>query len=446
MSTISTMLGSYIRPAGINQASWTLEAPDHWQRNRLKFLCRINPPRSSILRNGTPDTVSFLPMELARANDPTFEAEDRPFDSVSQGFTAFQDEDVLVAKITPCFENGKGALCQKLTNGIGFGTTEFHVLRTSGAVSAKYLYYVTHCKPFRVVGASQMKGSAGQQRVPAAFLSEFVLPIPPREDQDAIVKFLDRRLADIDRFIASKRRLIELLDEERLRDIDRVTRKGIDEAPTKNTAFEWIGEVPAHWKIAPLKYAFSSMRYGISDSGTDEGTIPVLTMGHIHSGKVTVPESGGVVAVDSSLLLENGDLLFNRTNSAELVGKVGLFRACGRDVTFASYLVRLRPRADTDPEYMNYLLNSPRILAIARQIAVPSLHQSNLNPTRYGRIHIALPPFQEQQRIATWINARHADVERAKGRCKKEIDLMNEFRASLIAEAVTGRIDVRTTT
>ena len=206
---------AFVKPAGINASSWMLIGPDHWNRKRLKFLCGLNPARSTNLRNGIPDTVSFLPMELAREGSPHFEAFDKPFDEVSNGFTAFADGDVLVAKITPCFENGKGGICSNLTGGIGFGSTEFHVLRPSPQISAKYLYYVTHSKPFREIGAGQMKGSAGQQRVPTDYLSEFVLPYPSREEQDAIVDFLDRRLVDIDRFITNKRRLIELIDEQR---------------------------------------------------------------------------------------------------------------------------------------------------------------------------------------------------------------------------------------
>ena len=268
-------------------------------------------------------------------------------------------------------------------------------------------------------------------------------PYPPIEEQDAIVAFLDHKLEEIDHFITNKHRLIELLDEGFQRTVDRLTRNGNSEAEFVDSRIDWIGDVPSHWKITPLKHAFSSMEYGISDSGNNEGTIPVLTMGHIHAGEVTVPSSGGVAQIESNMLLQDGDLLFNRTNSLELVGKVGRFEDVGHDVTFASYLVRLRPKLNVDSEYMNYVLNSPSILRIARQNAIPSLHQANLNPTRYGRIHIALPPFEEQKKIRKAIKRRHEEFDNTRSRYAREIELMKEFRTSLIAEAVTGKIDVR---
>ena len=186
MNAIATAISAFTIPAGVNDSSWTFVAPKQWTRKRIKFICRINPTRTSMLANGRPDVVTFLPMELARENDPYFVGEDRAFQSVSKGFTAFQNGDVLVAKITPCFENGKGGIADKLTNGLGFGSTEFHVLRPSPAISAKYLYYATHSKAFRDLGASQMRGSAGQQRVPTDFLAEFVLPYPPRDEQEPL--------------------------------------------------------------------------------------------------------------------------------------------------------------------------------------------------------------------------------------------------------------------
>ena len=111
----------------------------------------------------------------------------RPFVEVRKGFTSFRDNDVIVAKITPCFENGKAAICRGLMNGLGFGSTEFHVLRSTGAALPEYVYYFTDQESFRDDGAANMTGSVGQKRVPVSWLASVEIPLPPLAEQRRIV-------------------------------------------------------------------------------------------------------------------------------------------------------------------------------------------------------------------------------------------------------------------
>ena len=168
-------------------------------------------------------------------------------------------------------------------------------------------------------------------------------------------------------------------------------------------------------------------------------------MGNIRNGQVLVPDSGGVSQVDASLLLVAGDLLFNRTNSADLVGKVGLFTGADSPVTFASYLVRMRPSSEHEAEYLNLVLNDVSVLSICRREAIPSLHQSNLNPTRYGRLQIPLPPIEEQRATLRALKAATSDLDTAIERASREIALLLEYRTGLITDLVTGKLDVRET-
>ena len=156
-----------------------------------------------------------------------------------------------------------------------------------------------------------------------------------------------------------------------------------------------------------------------------------------------VPSNGGVDSVEPYLLLQIGDLLFNRTNSQELVGKVGLFVGHEAPVTFASYLVRMRPRPNHEPEYLNMVLNSTSFQSRARREAIPSLHQSNLNPTRYGRLHIALPSKEEQRTILRILQKETRSLRDTISRAHRQIELLQEYRTRLIADVVTGKIDVR---
>jgi len=128
----------------------------------------------------------------------------RAFVSVRNGFTAFANEDVIVAKITPCFENGKAALCRGLTNGLGFGSTEFHVLRCTDAVIPEYVYQFVRQESFRRDGEANMTGSVGQKRVPADWLKAVEIPLAPLAEQRRIVAKVDAVLARVN---AARQRL-----------------------------------------------------------------------------------------------------------------------------------------------------------------------------------------------------------------------------------------------
>ena len=277
--------------------------------------------------------------------------------------------------------------------------------------------------------------------------SEFArqqLPLPPLPEQRAIVRYLDHADRRIRRYVDAKRKLIALLEEEKQAIVNHAVTRGLDpNVPLKPSGVDWLGDVPEHWEVGPAKRAFLSMDYGISESASDSGTIRILTMGHLRDGRVIVPPDGGVDSVSPYLLLQEGDLLFNRTNSQELVGKVGLFDGHDSPVTFASYLVRLRSRPNHEPEYLNMALNDALFLSRARREAIPSLHQSNLNPTRYGRLHIALPTKAEQQVILIALRQQMRSIDSSIARARRQIELLQEYRTRLIADVVTGKVDVR---
>ena len=290
----------------------------------------------------------------------------------------------------------------------------------------------------------------GQWDLAEARMREIQFLVPPAPEQAAIVRFLDHADRRIRRYIRAKQKLIALLEEQKQAIIHEAVTGRIDVRTGRpypaymDSGVEWLGEVPEHWEVLPLKRAFASMDYGISDTGTDDGIIAVVTMGDIgRDGAVNVPERGGVTSVSPHLLLRDKDLLFNRTNSAELVAKVGMFRSEERPVTFASYLVRMRARRKNDPEFLNLLLNDVGFTSIARRAAIPSLHQSNLNPSRYGRLPIVLPPASEQEAVAELAKEAIAGVNRAVGAASHEIELLREYRTRLIADEVTGKLDVR---
>ena len=162
-----------------------------WRVKKLGECCEINPKKGKDSRLTSGIEVSFVPMSAVSENGTIDPSDTRIYDDVKVGFTYFAENDVLMAKITPCMENGKGAIAVGLKNGIGFGSTEFHVLRPiRGMSNAYWIYALTSIKMFREDAASNMTGSAGQRRVPATFLENFKISIPPIELQNQFADFV----------------------------------------------------------------------------------------------------------------------------------------------------------------------------------------------------------------------------------------------------------------
>ena len=160
-----------------------------WCERSISDLAEVNPKTA---KPPSLDTqVSFVPMANISEGGGLISPPVRPYRDVASGFTAFQDGDVLVSKITPCFENRKGALAQDLSNGYGFGTTELHVLRAKSSCSARFLFYVSMSEGFRARGVANMTGSAGQRRVPAGFIQSYRLRVPSLPEQERIATVLD---------------------------------------------------------------------------------------------------------------------------------------------------------------------------------------------------------------------------------------------------------------
>lgn len=177
--------------------------PNGWEVKKLGDLCNLNPKKPLKPNDGI---VSFIAMHQLSESGKVISTEDRFYDDVSKGFTSFKDKDVLVAKITPCFENGKGALVNNLTNGIGFGSTEFHVLRSKKGTCPEFIYYLTRTKELRVKGEMNMQGSAGHRRVTTDYFNAYKVLTPPLPEQRKIAKILstwDKAIATTERLIAT---------------------------------------------------------------------------------------------------------------------------------------------------------------------------------------------------------------------------------------------------
>ena len=268
--------------------------------------------------------------------------------------------------------------------------------------------------------------------------------VPALPQQRAIADYLDRETARLDELVAAKERVLELLAEKRRALITHAVTRGLDPtAPRRTSLIPWLGEIPAHWTRCHVKRALVSVDYGISISVDITGAIAVLRMGDLRDGELDYSRVGFIGEVDDALLLQRGDLVFNRTNSLDQIGKVALFR--GNDeypVSFASYLVRFRCGPSVLPEFLNYLLNSSFPQAWGRTEALPAIGQANLNPNRFGYLPIALPPLAEQREIVRYISRAASSLQIVRAATERTLTLLKERRSALIAAAVTGHVDV----
>ena len=166
---------------------------NNWKVNPLSDYCIVNPKKSEL--GPIPDDyeLSFIPMQSVSENGDVDTSSIKHYKDVKTGFTYFRENDVLFAKITPCMENGKGGVARKLKNQIGFGSTEFHVLRPIETISdSEWIYRLTTFKTFRKDAENNMTGSAGQRRTPKEFFDKYKVGLPPIELQNDFASFVQQ--------------------------------------------------------------------------------------------------------------------------------------------------------------------------------------------------------------------------------------------------------------
>jgi len=176
---------------------WLGKVPSEWTRTRIRNVATLSPGYSSDPPNHN-ELCTVVPMELLFDNGTLDVSTQLAFDDIQNGLTHFESGDVLFAKITPCMENGKGCLVEKLPTRYGVGSTEFHVLRPTSKIHGKFLYYATFNPVFRAYAAENMTGAAGQKRVSTRFLKDTRLFLPPLKEQRLIAAYLDISCAAID--------------------------------------------------------------------------------------------------------------------------------------------------------------------------------------------------------------------------------------------------------
>ena len=442
------------KPSGVE---WLGDLPEHWEVKRGRFAMSVNPPAPRLRALKPEDEVSFVPMEAVGVGGGITLGQTRVISEVSSGYTEFQDGDVVVAKITPCFENGKAALARGLLNGAAYGTTELHVLRAGQMMDRSFLFYVAISDTFRKLGESEMYGAGGQKRVPPEFNRNFRLPLPPSIEQRAIAMFLDRETGRVDRLVAKKRELIERLKEKRTALISRTVTRGLPPAaaraaglpenpPLKPSGLDWLGDIPAHWEVKRLKFTLKErLQYGANESSEiDDTDLPrYVRITDIDERGRLRPETFRSLPVEiaQDYFLEAGDMLFARSGATS--GKTFLYRLEWGMCAYAGYLIRARlDQRKIVPQFLHHFTDSSHYWQwLSSSLIQATIH--NVSAEKYADLALPLPPLPEQAAIAAYLDRETAKLDALVGKVEEAVERLQEYRTALITAAVTGKIDVR---
>lgn len=426
------------------------EVPGNWVWVRLGRIVKINPPKPK-LAYGDDHICSFLPMSAVDPVDGKISyLEERPFRSVKKGYTYFEENDVLFAKITPCMENGNSVITKGLLNGFGFGSTEFYVIRTPKTVDNRYIYYLVRSERFRKQAKNVMTGAVGQQRVPKFFLEAYPIALPPLNEQKRITDKIERLFAKIDEAKRLIEEVKESIEHRRAAILEKafkgqlgtndLSEKSIletsDDLSEKDVIpkEQWPYEVPENWVWVRLKHLvdfFSGSAFPNQYQGYNDLEIPFYKVGnlkdtdsnyYIYSEENTISEEIRVklkakkVPKDTILFAKIGEAI--RLNRRGLVPKP----AC-----IDNNLMGFKSNENIlDNKLLLYWSLKEDFYKYSQATAVPSIRKSTLEA-----IAFPLPPLNEQKRIAEKLDNLLEKLEN-----EKQLVLAAEEKLDLVKQSV----------
>jgi len=404
------------------------EIPNEWSIMKLSEIAEINP-RREVLEDK--DTVSFIAMEDITNNGRVINKTDKLYEEVKKGYTPFKDNDVLLAKITPCFENGKRALVGKLSNGIGFGSTEFHVLRANKESISKFLYYVISSHRFMSKAENNMTGSAGQKRVPTEFIKDYVLAVPTIKEQEKIASILstiDEQIDNVDALIEKNKELKKGL-------MQTLLTKGIGHTKFKKTE---IGEIPEEWEVKKIIDIATTTSGGTPSRAKKEyyenGIYPWVKTGELYNKYISETEeyiTEDALKKSSAKLVQEGAVIIAMYGAT--IGKLSIAK---RSVTTNQACCSIICNDNICyNEYLYYRLDFEKenIINLGAGGAQPNISQDIIKSYK-----LAIPSIVEQQRIALILSEIDEKIDEYENKKKK----LEELKKGLMQQLLTGMIRV----
>ncbi len=391
------------------------------KRVPIAEVCSINPRLPAAIASQKDREVDFVPMANLGEDGRITLNGPRKLGEVLKGYTYFENSDVLVAKITPCMENGKAAYVHNLSHGIAFGSTEFHVLRPNKGVEPRYIFHMVWTPYFRNEAARNMTGTAGQQRVPSNFFQRFEIPLPPLPEQKRIADILDKADA-----IRRKRREVSA---------------SIGDYPL-SLFMQMFGHPdpnPKDWPMLPFAKVCDSRLGKMLDAKQQTGqhNRPYMRNLNVQWGRLDLSQVFEMDFDESDreeFRLKSGDVLICEGGAG--VGQTAIWRDEIPECYFQKSLHRVRPFADkATPEYIAFLMwtlmKGSSLLRSISSATIPHLTGEKLKDVR-----IPVPPLRLQQHFTKQCQqiavTRTKAAEGVTGSC----DLFN----SLVQRAFRGEL------
>ncbi len=335
----------------------------------------------------------------------------------------------------------------------GIISPAYTILIPHEPMSGSYFRYLAKSKPFIGLLTLCVTGIREGQNIDYAKLKNHLLPVPPREEQDQIVRFLDWKVSGINRLISNYRHQIALLDEIKQRRIDEAVIKGMRKSTiVHNDDIRWDIDYPEHWQIQRIRESFTFRKgLSITKANLEETGIAVISYGQVHSKKNSgVALNGDLIryvnesylTTNQSCLVEKGDFIFADT-SEDVTGCGNCAYIDWDDTIFAGYhSIIAHPDGSINSKYLAYLFNSStwryQIRKKVNGVKVYSITQKMLKDT-----FILIPPIDEQEEIIRYLDEVYAKIDVTIKKMEAKIANLQDLRICLIADTVTGKIDVR---
>lgn len=422
------------KPSGVE---WIGEIPNEWSIKRLTYSFKIQKGKipSELVDEPIVNGLPYLSMDVLRGNEPTEFSKDKNIVEVEDG-----DIGILWDG------SNSGEIIKINRNGILSSTVSLLTIIDKGLIK-EFGYYLL--KLFENDFKSNTTGM-GIPHVNGNYVRETKLIIPPTDEQQQIVRFLDKKTELIDRLISTKERKITLLKEQRISLINQVVTKGLNpNVKMKNSGVEWIGEIPEHWEITKLKYlvTFDSGYSFNSSDYVDEG-VNLIRIGSLYDNTLDLERSPVFLPIHflnqyQNFVVKKNDILISLTGT---LGKRDYGYSIVYDKDFPSLLNQRVGRLKLKSEDLNFKLFTSILHSeyyLNQLFCKPSgTKQGNFSSDDIVSNYIFLPPNQEQLQIVEHLDNKTKEIDDLVQLEQKKIDLLKEYRQSLISEVVTGKIKV----